>query len=112
MKNMADWVSGWLGVYGYKKKHGSRKKTTKGAHKHKYKVKYVKKGVLKDFAGMNYKAGKVMGFPIKKNTILIDRNLSKSQKARTLKHEKAEIKYMKRGHKYWSAHKKALREEK
>lgn len=76
------------------------------------KIKYVSSKILKDYAGMNYLAGKVLGFPIKHNEIYIDKNLSKRNKIRTLKHELAEIKYMKKGMNYWKAHKLALIDEK
>jgi hypothetical protein len=75
------------------------------------KVELVGNKKLKDYAGMNPEAGKVLGFPIKKNTILIDKNLTKTQKRRTILHELEEMKDMKKGEKYWTAHKKALIKE-
>lgn len=76
------------------------------------KIKYVSSKVLKDYAGMNYLAARVMGFPMKDGDIFIDKNLSKKLKLRTIKHEVAEIKYMKKGYPYWKAHKLALIDEK
>lgn len=67
---------------------------------------------LKDYAGMNPYAAKSIGFPLNKNTILIDKNLSIIEKHRTLKHEIQEMKHMRNGDTYWTAHKKALKEEK
>lgn len=80
--------------------------------KHRYKIKFVGSRKLKDYAGMNYYAAKKFNFPLtKSNLILIDKNLSKKDKNKTIKHEIAEAELMKRGHSYWFSHKKALKIE-
>jgi hypothetical protein len=76
-------------------------------------VKYTDSSVLYDFAGMNDKAAKDLGFTsIGKCTILIDRKLSAYQKFTTLKHELLERGYMDAGDTYWKAHVKATKREK
>jgi hypothetical protein len=79
----------------------------------KYKIKYVGNEQLKDYAGMNYHAGKVLGFipKLKKNEILIDKKLSKKDKQKTIRHEIIEDKLIKKGMGYFKAHKIALKYE-
>ena len=76
------------------------------------KVNFVPSEKLKDFAGMNPKIGKVMGFSIPAKTILIDEHLSLKDKYETLLHELYEYGLMRKGMKYWDAHLKSLAIEK
>lgn len=77
------------------------------------KVKFVSPKLLKDYGGMNYYAAKKIGFrPLpKKNEIFVDGSMKKKDIRETVRHEKVEVKHMKRGCSYWTAHKKALRAE-
>jgi len=80
-----------------------------------YRIKFVPKNKLKDYAGMNYYAGKAMGYndyPINKNTIIIDASLPKKVRHETIKHEIVEAKLMRKGMSYFEAHKRALQAEK
>lgn len=78
------------------------------------KVTMVSSKVLGDFAGMNNFASKQLHFHPrpKKNEVFIDRDMSKTDKAKTLLHEMTEMDLMRQGHPYWSAHKEALKSEK
>jgi hypothetical protein len=85
----------------------------KGYDFSKYKVKYVGDEVLHDYAGMNHRAGKAMGFKdCKKDEILIDKNFHGKKRAETIRHELVEVEEMRKGKDYFPAHKIALREEK
>lgn len=72
------------------------------------KIREVGKSRLLDYAAMNPRAAKVMHFKnIKKNEILIDKNLSLNRKVRDLRHELIEMDKMTKGKdkgKYWPAH--------
>ena len=84
------------------------------AHCHKagYKVSFVKDRHTADYLGMNDKAAKAMGFPIKgKKKLIVDKNLSLKDKRDVLKHERIERGLMAKGMPYWAAHRRALREE-
>ena len=81
------------------------------AHQHGLTVKLVPCEQVHDYAAMNPEAGKVMGVPISKNEIWIDRSLSKAEQVRDLRHELVEINLMKEGKKYWDAHCLALKRE-
>lgn len=75
-------------------------------------VKLVPRSKLKDYAAMNDKAAKVLGYPrMKPKSIEIDKTLSSNTKLRTLKHELVERKLMAKGNKYWKSHKIALKKE-
>lgn len=74
------------------------------------KIEYVNSKVLHDYAGMNSKAAKAMGFKMPDNTIYIDKEAK--NKKRILKHERHEMRLMKKGMKYWPAHLSALEAEK
>ena len=79
-----------------------------------YRIKEVKPGVLKDYAGMNASAAKAMGFnsyPIEKDEVVIDERLSPEHRKRVIKHEIYEDRHMRAGEKYWQAHKGALEHE-
>jgi hypothetical protein len=77
-------------------------------------VHYVGSSTLKDYAGMNYYAGKAMHFhPLPdKHTILVDKHLHALEKKRTILHEEVESTLMSHGMSYWKAHKIALKAEK
>lgn len=79
----------------------------------KMKIRFVTKRILKDYAGMNHYAAKEMHFkPVPpKNTIFVDKNMSRKDKVETVKHEIAECNLMKKGMHYFPAHKKALKAE-
>jgi hypothetical protein len=76
-----------------------------------FRVKQVPRKVIKDYAGMNSEAARVIGFPMPPKTIYIDKNLNDKEKARTLRHELVEAQLMKKGRPYWQAHKEALKRE-
>lgn len=77
------------------------------------KIKFVTGRILKDFAGMNHLAAKELHFKgCPKDTILIDKNMSRKDKIETVKHEMHELKLMKKGMHYFPAHKRALKAEK
>lgn len=78
-----------------------------------YRVKFARRA-LKDYAGMNYWAAKDIGFrPLpKKDEIWLDDSLPKKTVFKNLIHEELEAKEMKKGNSYWTAHLKALDEEK
>ena len=90
------------------------KRTKELLAKSDVKVTKVGKDVLKDYAGMNREAGKAMGFePLPKDgEIFVDKDLDEKEFKATVKHEAVEQELMKKGEKYWSAHKKALKAEK
>jgi hypothetical protein len=67
---------------------------------------------LRDYEAMNFKIGKKLGFPIKKNEIVISKLSSLEKKIADLKHELTERKLMIEGDSYWKAHCIALTEEK
>lgn len=76
-------------------------------------VRFVDSRTLKDYAGENPAAAKVMGFHnIKSNEIEIDRTMPEETQCRNLKHELVELRLMNGGMEYWQAHVKALEAEK
>jgi len=66
---------------------------------------------LRDYAGMNYEVGRLLGFPISENSIHVDRSMSGKKLFQTLKHEIVEVNLMKKGLSYWESHCQALIEE-
>jgi len=66
---------------------------------------------LKDYAGMNWKIARSMGYSCAPKTILIASNMTWETKYRTLRHELVEVGLMKSGMKYWPAHCRALKSE-
>ena len=77
-----------------------------------YKVEFVGKDELHDYAGMNFEAAKVMGYEdIEHNEFKIDRNETEGVQAETLRHEIIEKNLMKAGLKYYPAHVIALKLE-
>ena len=81
------------------------------AHKKGLHVSHVKDKATRDFVGMNPQAAKAFGFKVRTNTIMIDKNLNLRDKCLTLNHELIEVDLMKKGMKYWPAHKRALKLE-
>jgi hypothetical protein len=80
----------------------------------KWQIVEVGRKIIRDYDGMNAAAGKAMnfrGYPMRKNTILIDGTMSPALKRATIKHEIAEYKLMKKGKGYWDAHRFALKHE-
>lgn len=88
----------WQALLAYCKDHGLT-------------VKFVDNHRLHDFAAMNPQAGKAMGFPIKKNEILMDKNPDLARRVHNLKHELIERNLMLEGDSYWKAHCIALQRE-
>lgn len=82
------------------------------AHKKGLRVHTVRDAKTRDFVGMNSQAAKAFGLKMRPNTIQIDKNLNLKEKCHTLRHEIVEFGLMKKGMKYWPAHKRALRLEK
>jgi len=81
-------------------------------HNNGMKVCLVPKDVLKDYAGMNWWAARMMSFPFpNKQTIYVAHNMTWKDRYETLRHEIDEIELMRKGMKYWPAHKKALKGE-
>lgn len=77
-----------------------------------YIVKEVPVKQLKDYDGMNYYAGKKLGYQIdKKNVIHVRKGLNSRDKRKTIKHEIVEAELMKKGFSYWTSHTRALKEE-
>lgn len=78
-----------------------------------YKVKIVDPPLLRDYSGMNHYAAIEIGFtPIPdEDEILIEKSSIPIMK-QTILHEVTEAELMKRGMKYWNAHKIALTVEK
>jgi hypothetical protein len=77
-------------------------------------VRAVGPSVLRDYDGMNYYAARKMGFdgfPMRKNTILVDSRMPKSRIRQTIRHEILEARKMERGEEYWPAHRYALKNE-
>jgi hypothetical protein len=74
-------------------------------------VKLVADGVLKDFAGMNSEAARILHFSMPDNEIWISSALSWPVRYYTLVHEIHERDRMIRGVPYWEAHSEALRVE-
>lgn len=66
------------------------------------------------FIGMNYEAAKAhrLPWPYPHGDIVIRRGLRKGTRRRTIKHEDIELKLMRGGKQYRTAHKIALKEEK
>jgi len=82
------------------------------AHREGLSVRAVNTKVTRDFVGMNPYAAKELGikkFPA--NMIWIDNDLNYRDKCITLNHEIIEYMLMKRGWRYWTAHKRALKLE-
>lgn len=67
-------------------------------------VKVVPDEKLKDYAGMNPEAAKVMGYPMEKPEIHVAASLTPEEKRQTVEHELVEMKAMKEGRPYWQAH--------
>lgn len=65
------------------------------------------------FIGMNYEAAKSHGlpWPYPRGDIVIRRGLRKGTRRRTIKHEDVELRLMRRGKQYRTAHKIALQKE-
>lgn len=78
----------------------------KGFHVH-----FVPDKKTADYIGMNDVVGKKLGFPIKKKTLEVDRNLTLKEKRAVLAHERIERELMAKGWPYWKAHKFALKNE-
>lgn len=79
---------------------------------HPYIIKTVSSKKLKDYDGMNYYAGKKLGYHIeKKNIIHIRSGLSKKDRTKTINHEITEAEMMKKGFSYWTSHDVALKSE-
>jgi len=76
-----------------------------------YKVSFVGKDTLKDYAGMNPEAGKLFGWEIAPNEYQISNELSEERQADDLRHEIIEDNLMKHGMKYAQAHDIGLRLE-
>jgi hypothetical protein len=67
---------------------------------------------LHDYAGMNFRAAKKLGFKMKPGEhILVAKALSTKDKADTLKHERVEVDLMKGNKPYFPAHEVALTKE-
>lgn len=70
--------------------------------------------VLRDYDGMNYMAAQAMnfrGYPMHKNTILVDKRMGHSRMMETIRHEKLEANLMSKGKGYWQAHRYALKHQ-
>lgn len=76
-----------------------------------FKVQFVPDKRTADYIGMNDKVGKKLGFRIGSKTLQVDDNLSLSDKAKVLAHERRERNAMAKGQPYWKAHRAALRKE-
>jgi hypothetical protein len=79
-----------------------------------WKIHKVGPKTLKDYDGMNFYAAKAMnfrGYPMRKNTILVDKRLKPKRMKEIIRHEKIEVKKMKEGAGYWSAHRYALKHQ-
>lgn len=77
----------------------------------KYIIRKVDSKKMGVWAGMNYEADKELDTPLKmkRNEILVDKNLSPKDMRQTVAHEKIEAYWMReRGLKYKDAHKIAL----
>lgn len=75
-----------------------------------YKIKTVSDKKMSGYMGMNYFAGKAMGFTplIKdKKEIIVNKIYKGETKRRIIKHEIHEAELMKKGHTYFYAHRKA-----
>ena len=66
---------------------------------------------LKDYAGMNPEAAKVMGWPDKDHAIELDEHQSEAVRVKNLVHETVEQEHMKQGDSYHDAHIEALKAE-
>ena len=66
---------------------------------------------LKDYAGMNPEAAKVMGWPDKDHAIELDEHQSETVRTKNLVHETVEQEEMKQGETYHDAHLDALKAE-
>lgn len=72
--------------------------------------------ILKDYAAMNPEAAKAMGFPdidskLETQEILVDKTVPEKEQIKNLKHELIELRLMREGSEYWSAHEISLRDE-
>jgi hypothetical protein len=78
-----------------------------------FKVISKPESIMKDYAGMNYLAAKVMNFKPqpKPNEIYVDSNFKGMEKKRIIVHEMKELELMKGGLGYFPAHLQALKEE-
>ena len=88
----------WLALIAYAERHG-------------LKVVLVPPAKLLDYAAMNDRAAKSIGYPMPKNEIWIDRSLPLVTRVRTLRHELIEHNLMGEGDTYWQAHKIATKRE-
>ena len=80
----------------------------------KWCIKRVGPSVLRDSDGMNYQAARAMGFkgyPMKRNTILVDKRFGPKRMRETVLHEKLEAALMAKGKGYWDAHRYALKHQ-
>lgn len=78
----------------------------------KIRVAEVDSKELKDYAGMNRDAAKVLGFHMKPGVdIELDKGVSPGKERRNLTHELTEMAEMEKGTQYWNAHLKALKAE-
>ena len=75
-------------------------------------VRLVGENELHDYAAMNEMAAKRIGFPCKKNEILLDKNPDMARRVRNLRHELVERNLMMEGKTYWDAHVISLKREK
>lgn len=99
-----------------KAEHNLKKITSMKDLKHfinKNNIRIVKKkgGEMLGYAGIHYGLNDEFGLKIPRNTVWIDQNLRGGELFRTLKHELVEMSLMKKGRKYFSAHKIATRSE-
>jgi hypothetical protein len=76
-------------------------------------IKYVKGHQLCGYSGMNGEAAKELHFKpkMKPNEIWIDKNLTRNERERTIKHEEDEAHLMSNGMHYFTAHKYATKAE-
>lgn len=81
------------------------------AQKHGFKIVYVGKDKLKDYAGMNPYVAKDLGYPIPDDEIHIAKDSDYETKCKDITHELNEIALMQNGMKYWPAHKDSLKKE-
>jgi hypothetical protein len=96
---MSKWQNEYQALLAYCKNHGLT-------------VRIVGEKELHDYAAMNEMAAKRIGFPCRKNEILLDSNPDMSRRVRNLKHELVERNLMMEGKTYWEAHCRALQREK
>lgn len=78
----------------------------------RYKIIRVKE-IPQGYIGMNYYAARThkIPFPYSRNVILVKEGLTEAQRRQTIQHERVEINLMRRGRRYRTAHKEALKRE-